>query len=165
MASRQTAVSVILLPTLLRSIMQAGRQAGRLPGLLSSPGETWCQLLLVSMSACSIYTHPRASPGPITPLSLVSGRSHCGPCCVMLALLVLLVFPAFLPFWISCSTSGACIPACQACLPPDNPPNPSATPGDTWIALLRSTRPAKHTGIQRRASFLTSNCTLCTLKA
>lgn len=54
--------------------MQAGRQAARAYcSCSSSPGETWCQLLLVSMSACSIYTHPRASPGPITPLSFVSG--------------------------------------------------------------------------------------------
>lgn len=151
--------------------MQAGRQAGRQPGLLTAldcPGQgqvrLGCQLLLVSMSACSIYTHPRALPEVHHAvefwLRLVTLRSLF----VLLALLVLLAFPAFLPFWTSCPGPLACISACQGCLPPDNPPDSSATPGDPWVALLRSTRPAKHNGIRRKASSLSNNCTLCTLK-
>lgn len=139
-ASRQTAVLVIILPTLLQSA-HAGWQAARLTALDCPAGETWCQLLLVSTSACSIYIHPRASPGLVTPLNFGSSWSHYGPCCVLLALLA---HPALLSglvaIWISCPGPEACISACQACLPPDNPPRLISHPG-RHLGLLLSDPP------------------------
>lgn len=85
------------------------------------------------MSACSIYTHPRASPVPITPLNLGSGWSHSCPCCVLLVLLALFVFPGLpalldiVPGIWSPHLSVSKLSAAKLLTP-----KPSDTLGDTW---------------------------------